>query len=135
MPLTLSMLDPRPSAKISLDHPRILPHLIGTAFGDFLAVVQHVYAVGNSHYDSHVVLNEKNRAYIRSNELLDQRHQRLRLGGIHTGRRFVEAHMLKLGPHGAGGLKPALLTVGKLVRPFSFPAAKAGKLDEFCGAS
>src|SRR5262245_38118524 len=46
-------------SKIGLDHTRIDLDLTGSAFCELLAVIEHCYTVGDSHYEIHVVLDEQ----------------------------------------------------------------------------
>jgi len=84
------MLRPLTLPEIGLDHPRILAHFVGMPLGDFLAVIQNVYPMRDSHHHAHIVLDEKNRLDIGADEPFEKIHQRIGLAGIHPRRRLVE---------------------------------------------
>ena len=48
-------------AQISADDVLICDNFVGTAFGNFLPVVEHHDVAGNSHNRTHHVLNDDNR--------------------------------------------------------------------------
>ena len=98
--------------EVGLDDPRVLLDLLGQAFGDHLAVVEHRDPVGETHDDLHVVLDQQDGDATVA-DLAHEVAQTVLLDRVHPGGRLVEQQELRLRTQGAGDLEATLVSVAR----------------------
>jgi hypothetical protein len=99
--------------QIGLDHRRVVPHLVGRAVGQKLAVVEHHDPVRDVHDHAHVVLDQRDRG---AELLVDVEHEAahvLLLLEVHPGHRLIEQQELRLHRQRPAELDPLLHAVGQ----------------------
>src|SRR5262245_13175211 len=101
-------------AKVGLDDAGVCAHLLGSAFGDLFAVVDHDDAVGDRHDDVHVVLDQNDGEPPRA-ELPDQADDVRALLAVHSRGGLVEQEHRRLGGERLSQLEQALVAIGELV--------------------
>ena len=105
------------TSQIGFDNTGISTHLVRSAVGNHLAVIQHHDPLADTHDQRHIMLDEQDG----DAELLPDKgnglHEFPGFGIVHARCRFVQAEELGVGRQCPGNLQLALLSVGQVARP------------------
>ncbi len=104
------MADPQ----IGVDDVLVGAHLVGGAFGDLAAVIEHDDPVRDIHDDAHVVFDEDDGGAEFIVDVEDVAAHVLFFLVVHPGHGFVQQQHVGLGGQGASQLDPFLQAIGKL---------------------
>ena len=116
----LTLLDPFyalvvESAETDLNDLLIRLHFGRRAICNFTPVVQHRHAIGNTHHEVHVVLDQQHCNPFCA-DAADERIERLDLRSGEAGCRFVEHEQFRLGRERPRDLQQSLLAEGQAQR-------------------
>ena len=101
-------------SQICFDYIVVVLNLLRLSIGDLAAEVDHRNILGDSHYQLHIVLYQKNRQMVGVTNFADGFHQFLFLLGVHACSRLVKKQKLRRGREGASDLQKTLMAVGDI---------------------
>ena len=100
-------------AEIGQQHPRIVQHLAGRAFGDHLAGIEHDGAVAEAPHQPHVVLDQQDRQAALAAQCEHQVREVLDLAFVEAGDRLVEQQVARAHQDHAAELEQLAVAIGK----------------------
>src|SRR5438067_5097022 len=112
--------------EVGLDHRRVVLHLARRAARDPAAEVEHVHAVGDTHHQLHVVLDQQDRQLEVLAHPADQRAELSDLLVVQASRRLVQEQQPRPRCERAGKLDAFLGAEGELARR---PIGEGGQAD------